>query len=73
MIEEKISENFKDVVALIRIFPKINLNDIKELFDNILIKYNNLPVLSEQQKELYYKSIVYKYEKLLSPVYNKLI
>ncbi len=58
--------------SLLRIFPKIDLKRIKELFDNIPSNYNNLPVLSNQQRKLYYESLVYKYEKILKPVYNKL-
>ena len=59
--------------ALLRIFPKINLEKIKEVFDNIPAIYNELPVLSKQQKDLYYESLVYKYENVLKPVYNKLL
>ena len=59
--------------ALLRIFPKINLTKIKELFDNVPLEYNHLPVLSEQQRKLYYKSLEYKYEKVFEPVYNCLL
>ena len=59
--------------ALIRIFPKINLDEIKKLFDNIPVTYNNLPVLSEEQRKLYFKSLEYKYQNILTPVYNELI
>lgn len=59
--------------ALIRIYKKINMEKIKELFDDIPLKYNNIPVLSTQQRCLYYESLVYKYENVFKPVYNKLI
>ena len=59
--------------ALIKIYPKIDLNKIKELFDKIPKEYNNISVLSEQQRKLYYKSLEYKYEKVFKPIYNKLI
>lgn len=59
--------------ALLRVFPKINLYNIKELFDSIPLECDSLPVLSEQQRELYYKSLVYKYEKVFEPIYNKLL
>ena len=45
---------------------------IKEIFDNIPLKYNDLSVLSYEQRELYYRSLEYKYEKVLEPVYNQL-
>ena len=57
--------------ALIDVFPKIDLLKIKELFDSIPEKYNELDVLSKVQREFYYKSIVYKYEKVFKVVYNK--
>ncbi len=59
--------------ALLRIFPKINLKSIKELFDSIPLEYNNLPVLSNYQRNLYFKSMEYKYEKIFIPIYNKLL
>ena len=59
--------------ALIRIFPKINLKDIKDLFDSIPLEYNNLPVLTDLQRKLYYKSLEYKYENVFKIIYQKLI
>ena len=59
--------------ALIRIFPKINLNKIKELFDNIPYCYNDLTILSNVQRKLYYESIKYKYEKVFLPIYETLM
>ena len=58
--------------ALLKIFPKINLNKIKEIFDNIPEYHNTLQVLSKEQKKLYYNSIVYKYENVFKPIYEKL-
>ena len=58
--------------ALLRVFPKIDMDCIKEIFDNIPLKYNDLSVLSYEQRELYYKSLEYKYEKVLEPVYSQL-
>ncbi len=59
--------------ALLRVFPKIDLQKIKELFDSIPFEYNDLPILSKYQRELYYKSLEYKYDKVLKVIYNKLI
>ena len=58
--------------AILRITPKIDLNKIKELFASIPSSYDDLPVLTDSQRKLYYESIVYKYEKVLKPIYNKL-
>lgn len=59
--------------ALLRVFPKIDLQKIKELFDSIPFEYNDLPILSKYQRELYFKSLEYKYDKVLKVIYNKLI
>lgn len=58
--------------AIMRIVPRINLEKIKELFDSIPSEFNGITILSEIQKEFYYKSLVYKYENVLKPVYEKL-
>ena len=59
--------------ALLRVFPKINLEKIKEIFDNIPSEYNNFSIISDEQRTLYYESLVYKYNKVFKPIYNKLI
>lgn len=56
--------------ALLRIYPKVDIEKIKELFDSIPNTYDEIIVISKEQKELYYKSIVYKYEKVFTPIYN---
>ena len=58
--------------ALLRIFNKIDLKKIKEVFDNIPLEYNNIPIISNLQKEYYYKSLEYKYMNVLLPIYKKL-
>ena len=58
--------------AMLRIYPKIDLNKIKELFDSIPEIYNGIQVLSKSQKDLYYKSLEYKYINVFTPVYKKL-
>ncbi|MBQ7140346.1 MAG: CtkA family protein [Bacilli bacterium] len=58
--------------AILRIIPKINMNKIKDIFNEIPEKYNDLPVLSEIQKEYYLKSLEYKYNNILIPIYNKI-
>ena len=58
--------------ALVRIFPKMDLNEIKTLFDSIPKEYNGLTILSEYQRELYYKSLEYKYNNIFKPIYELL-
>lgn len=59
--------------AILRIIPNINLNDIKNIFDEIPEEYNGLSVLSNIQKQFYLKTLQYKYDNILLPTYNKLL
>lgn len=59
--------------ALIRIVPKIDMNKIKNIFDEIPNEYNGLSIFSDVQKEIYYKTLKYKLEKVFIPTYDKLI
>ena len=59
--------------AILRIVPKINMDKITDIFENIPEEYKGLPVLSKIQKEYYLKSLKYKYDNVLVPVYNKLL
>ena len=70
-IEKMDNEDCND--ALKRIFPKIDLGKIKEIIDEIPLKHSELTVLSKNQRKLYYDSMVYKYERVLKPVYDKLV
>ena len=66
------SMNFKDCNdALIRLFPKIDMNKIKELFLNIEEKYDNIIIFSKVQKEVYYKVLEYRYN-ILKKIYKLL-
>lgn len=59
--------------AILRIIPKINISKIINIFEDIPEEYNNLPVLSKIQKKYYLKSLEYKYDNVLIPIYNKLL
>lgn len=59
--------------AILRIIPKINMDKITEIFNEIPEEYNGLPVLSKIQKAYYLKSLEYRYNNVLIPVYNKLL
>ena len=49
------------------------MKKIKEMFDEIPIEYNGLTVFSKIQREVYYKVLEYKVNKILKPIYDKLI
>ena len=66
-------ENVECNKAILRIVPKINMDKITNIFDEIPEEYNGLKVLSEMQKTYYLKSLEYKYDKVLIPIYNKLL
>lgn len=59
-------ENKECNKALLRIFPKINLEKIKQII-------NDTPFISDIRKEFYIKIITLRYEKILKYSYNKLI
>ena len=59
--------------AILRMVPKINMDKITNIFDEIPEEYNELPVLSEMQKTYYLKSLEYRYNNVLIPIYNKLL
>ena len=59
--------------AILRIVPKINMNNIKNLFDELPQEYNGLTIMSEIQKNYYLKAMEYKYNNVLLPVYKKLL
>ena len=70
-IESKLDKDCND--ALIRIYPKIDLDKIKNIIDSIPEKYNDLHVMSKYQKELYYKVLEYRYNYVFKPTYEKLL
>ena len=66
MEDEKLNE------AVIRIVPKINIENIFKIIDEIPNEYNCIKVISDIQKEYYKKCILYRYEQVLLPTYEKL-
>lgn len=59
--------------AILRIVPKIDLKKIKNLFDEVPEYYQDVPVMSLEQKEYYYRSLEYKYNNVLLPIYKQLL
>lgn len=58
--------------ALLRIFSKIDMNKIVDIFNEIPEEYDNLVIFSKIQKDYYLKSLEYKYNNVFLPTYNKL-
>jgi len=66
-------DNIECNKAILRMVPKINMDKITSIFEEIPEEYNGLAVLSGTQKTYYLKSLEYRYEKVLVPVCNKLL
>lgn len=58
--------------SILRIVPKIDMNKIKDIFNDIPNEYNGYQIISDIQKEFYVKTLEYKYNILLK-VYNELV
>lgn len=59
--------------AILRIVPKIDFNNIKNIFKDIPQEENNIPVMSNIKKTFYLKVMEYRYKNVLIPTYNKII
>lgn len=58
--------------AILRIVSKINMNKISNIFDDIPEKYNETIILSKIQKLYYLKTLEYRFDNILIPIYNRL-
>ena len=56
-----------------RVVPKINLEAIKEVINEIPEKYNGLEIMPKEMKKFYIKLLGQRYEKILLPSYEKVI
>lgn len=59
--------------AIQRIIPKINLEKIKQIIYDIPNEYKKIRVISDIQKDFYFKVLALRYEKVLKPTYEKII
>ena len=50
--------------AILRIIPKINMDKITNIFNELPEEYNSLPVLSKIQKDYYIKVLEYRYSNI---------
>lgn len=57
--------------ALMRIVPKINVENIKKMINEIPNEINDIQIISDVRKGFYCKCIEYRYEKSLYPTYLK--
>lgn len=59
--------------ALMRIVPKINVEKIKKMINEIPNEVNGIQIISDIRKEFYCKCVEYRYEKSLYPTYLKMV
>lgn len=59
--------------ALLRIVPKINLDKIYNIIEEIPNSYNDIKVISDVRKKFYFECVKYRYEQSLYPTYLKLL
>lgn len=59
--------------AILRIVPKINLEEIKDLIYSIQNEYNDIKITSDIQKKFYFEVIKYRFENVLFPTYLELV
>ena len=68
------NQNNKDCnEAVKRIFPKINKQNIKDIFNALPNYQDDILIISEEQKELYYKILEYRIDNILQKVYNNIM
>ena len=58
--------------AILRVVPNIDLNKIKKVIYEIPNSYGEIKIISNIQKDFYYKLVEYRYNNILKPVYEKL-
>lgn len=59
--------------VILEIVPKINLDKIHDIIYELPNKIDDIEVISDIKKNFYYKSLEYRYNNILLPIYNKLI
>ena len=70
-IESKSNKDCNEAIK--RIFPKINKQNIQNIFNELPNYQDNILIISEEQKEFYYKILEYRIDNILKKVYNDLI
>ncbi len=70
-IESKSNKDCNEAIK--RIFPKINKQNIQNIFNELPNYQDNILIISEEQKEFYYKILEYRIDNILKKVYNALI
>ena len=67
------TENFDCNEALLRVIPRIDLEKINELIEQIPEEYEGIKIISKIQKEFYKETLKYRFENVFIPVYDKII
>ena len=70
---ENVTENTDLKKAVLRNIPKIELNKIFKLIDEIPEKEKGIKVMSDLEKNFYKKFLKERYEKILLPSYERII
>ena len=59
--------------VILEIVPRINLGKIHEIIYELPNKIDDIEIISDIKKDFYYKSLEYRYNNILLPIYNKLV
>lgn len=57
--------------AVLRVVPRIEMEQIKNIIYDIPNEFEGIRIISDIQKEFYFKSLEYRYENILEPFYNQ--
>lgn len=67
-------KNYQDLIsAIIRIVPRINLEKIYSIIDNIPETSQDIDIISKDRKDLYKNILRDRYEYILKPAYDKAV
>ena len=59
--------------VILEIVPRINLGKIHEIIYELPNKIDDIEIIYKIKKDFYYKSLEYRYNNILLPIYNKLV
>ena len=59
--------------AFLRIYPKIDIKEIRKIIDNIPEEHNGYRIMSDVQKDFYKKTLDYRYSQVFEKTYENLL
>lgn len=59
--------------AFLRIYPKIDMKEIRKIIDNIPEEHNGYRIMSDVQKDFYKKTLDYRYSQVFEKTYENLL